>query len=157
MRIRRHFSSLKLLPVLSLAALSGSLILGIVPSAALQTQAGLNASDNVAATQKYCKSKLPKSVQSNCTANNMNQIRALFTDECNGNGPTDCVENHAEGVIDDIAKAKPKTDSDFNDAFKEALSDNGADNKGGSLATTGDQSPIDAGSLPTPTANSGTI
>lgn len=101
------------------------------------------AQNDVSDTVKYCKSKMPKAVDGQCTTANMNQARAIFNDSCNKKAP--CIEQGAESVVDEVAQKKPKNKKDFNDALDAAIKDK-TPKAGGGPAAGGDPS-----SGPTPT------
>jgi|GEM_PF-2763363 len=79
------------------------------------------AQNDVSDTVKYCKSKMPKAVDDQCTTANMNQARAIFNDSCNKKAA--CIENGAESVVDEVAQKNPKSKKDFTDALTAAIKD----------------------------------
>jgi hypothetical protein len=90
--------------------------------------------NTVLATVKYCKSKMPNKLDSLCTEKNMNRLRAAFNDQCNGKAA--CIENAAEGAINQIARKSPKNAQEFNDALDAAVS-NAAGGGGGAAGGGG--------------------
>ena len=111
----RVFVAVSFLGVL-LLSLSGTMVLG-------SSTAYADPPNTVLATVKYCKSKMPKNLDSQCTEGNMNRLRAAVNDGCSGKNQDACVENAAEKYVDQIAGQHPKNAKDFNDALDAAISD----------------------------------
>jgi hypothetical protein len=111
-----NIQKLRIIPVLVLIVLASGACFG--------SNTAYAAPNDVAQTQKYCKSQMPKGVDAQCTKENMNQIRAAFADQCDGKNSGECIENAAENVIDQIKGKNPKNAQGFNDALDAAIKDN---------------------------------
>jgi len=78
--------------------------------------------NSVLATQKYCKAKVGKKLQSVCTEKNMNGLRDAVEQQCKDEkNQAACVEKAAEDVINQVVNKNPKDAKGFNDALKAAL------------------------------------
>jgi hypothetical protein len=115
----RNFQKSKPLRWLSLAVFAAVLGAALL----LPVQTAHAASNDTAATVKYCKNQMPKKLDSACTTNNMDRIRNAVRNRCKGKSDVDaCIENAAENFIGQIKSKNPQNVQDFNNTLNDLLS-----------------------------------
>ena len=101
------------------------LMCGAVPASvhtvSAAPQSGGGGGNDTTATVKYCKAHISGKAQSACTTKNANSLRDAVSDNCNGANKNACIENAAEGVIDQVARKNPSSESDFNNILDNVL------------------------------------